>query len=80
MSLTIDNKGAVDYTNGWSAGGRMKHACIRLGFLREMKEQGLLDVNWCSSEEMHADVLTKNLGGALFKRHVAVFCGGDDYG
>jgi hypothetical protein len=46
----------------------MKHACIRLGFLREMKEQGL-----------HADVHTKNLGGALFTRHVAVFCGDDDY-
>jgi hypothetical protein len=45
-----------------------------------MKEQGLLDVTWCSSEEMHADVLTKNLGGALFKRHVAVFCGDDEYG
>jgi hypothetical protein len=46
MSLTIDNNGAVDYTNGWSVGGRMKQACIRLGFLRDMKEQGLLDVNW----------------------------------
>jgi hypothetical protein len=45
-SLTIDNNGAVDYTNGWSVGGRMKHACIRLGFLWEMKEQGLMDVNW----------------------------------
>jgi hypothetical protein len=42
MILVIDNKGTVDYANNWSTGGRMRHATIRLGFLRELKEQGII--------------------------------------
>jgi hypothetical protein len=80
MQLSIDNKGAVDYANNWSSGGRMKHACIRLDFLRELKEAELIDVTWCPTTDMPADLFTKNLGGTLFKKHTTVFCGDDDYG
>jgi hypothetical protein len=80
MKLVIDNKGAVDYANAWSSGGRMRHACIKLNFLRELKESGLIAIEWCKSEDMPADIFTKNLGGSLFKKHAAVFCGDDDYG
>jgi hypothetical protein len=61
MMLTIDNKGAVDYANNWSSSGRMRHACIKLSFIRELKEKGVINVNWCKSEEMPADLFTKNL-------------------
>jgi hypothetical protein len=80
MQLSIDNKGAVDYANNWSSGGRMRHACIRLDFLRELKEAELIDVTWCPTTDMPADLFTKNLGGTLFKKHTTVFCGDDDYG
>jgi hypothetical protein len=80
MKIQIDNKGAVDYANNWSASGRMRHSCIKLSFVRELKEQGLLDIEWCRSEDMPADLFTKNLGGTPFQKHVAVFCGQDDYG
>jgi hypothetical protein len=80
MLLRIDNKGAVDYANNWSTGGRMRHAVIRLSFLRELKEAGIIVVDWCRSEDMPADLFTKNLPAPLFKRHTKVFCGDDDYG
>jgi hypothetical protein len=80
MTLTIDNKGAVDYANNWSTGGRMRHASIRLNFVRELKEAGMVEINWCKSENMPADLFTKNLGGVQFKKHTTVFCGEDDYG
>jgi hypothetical protein len=80
MKITIDNKGAVDYANNWSTGGRMRHAVIKFNFLRELKESGFIEVNWCKSEDMTADLFTKNLGGQMFKQHTAVFCGEDDYG
>ena len=80
MKLQIDNKGAVDYSNNWSSSGRMRHACIRLSFLRELKEAGLILVEWCQSNDMPADLLTKNLGGTIFKKHTEVFCGKDEYG
>jgi hypothetical protein len=47
--------------------------------VREIKEQGLLDIEWCESEDMPADLFTKNLGGEPFQKHVAVFCGQDVY-
>jgi hypothetical protein len=80
MKLSIDNKGAVDYANNWSNSGRMRHISIKLSFLRELKEEGLIDVAWCGTEHMPADLFTKNLGGPLFKKHTAIFCGDDDYG
>jgi hypothetical protein len=79
-SLTIDNKGAVDYANNWTTGGRMRHSTIKLNFLRELKEDGIIAINWCSTEDMPADLFTKNLGGPQFKKHTAKFCGEDDYG
>jgi hypothetical protein len=80
MKIQIDSKGAVDYANNWSASGRMRHSCIKLSFVRELKEQGLLDIGWCKSEDMPADLFTKNLGGRQFMKHVEVFCGEDDHG
>jgi hypothetical protein len=49
MPLFIDNKGAVDHANNWTTGGRMRHASVRLHFLRELKELGLIN-NWWSQK------------------------------
>jgi hypothetical protein len=80
MLLYMDNKGAVDYVNNWSTGGRMRHVVIRLNFMRELKERNLVKVVWCKSEEMPADLFTKNLSGPLFNKHTKLFCGEDEYG
>ena len=40
MNLKIDDKGAVDFTNNWSIGGRIRHVNPRLHFLMELKELG----------------------------------------
>ena len=69
IKLRIDNKGAVQTANNWSCGGRMRH--VKLNFLRELKEQGILKIEWISGWENLADLFTKNLGGADFKRHKA---------
>jgi hypothetical protein len=43
----MDNKGAVDLASSWSVGGRTRHVDMRMHFLREMKDQGLLQINIC---------------------------------
>ena len=73
MVLKVDNKGAVDLANNWSAAGRTRHVATRICFLRELKEQGVLKVEWCPGEHQHADLFTKNLGNPDFKRHANVF-------
>ena len=42
MILEVDNQGAVDLANNWSAGGRTCHVDVRQNFLRKLKEDGIL--------------------------------------
>jgi len=44
MTLEVDNKGAVDSANNWSTGGRTRHVDVRHYFLREIKEDDVLQV------------------------------------
>jgi hypothetical protein len=73
MILEIDNKGFVDFTKSWSTGGRMRHIDCRYYFLRELREEGILQVDWIKSEDNGADIFTKNTDTATFERHASEF-------
>ena len=79
MILHVDNKGAVDLANNWSVGGRTRHVEVKQHFLRDMKEQGLIRVEWLPTAENDSDLFTKNLGGPEFNKHTESYCGDDDY-
>ena len=80
MILYVDNKGAKDLMNNWSIGGRTRHVDVRYHFLRELKEQNIIRINWVSTHANCADMFTKNLQGPIFNKHAQVFCGKDNYG
>ena len=46
MMVHSDNRGAVDLINGWSVGGGTKHMDCRIMYLRELKEKGIIRVQW----------------------------------
>jgi len=69
MEIQVDNKGAKDLINNWSVGGRTRHIGVRLNYLRELKEKGVIRIIWISSKENVADILTKNLPSIDYKRH-----------
>ena len=73
MILQVDNKGAFDLVNNWSAAGRTRHVAIRVNFLRELKEQGDIQVEWIPNTDMSSDIFTKNVGGKDFQRHSSVY-------
>ena len=75
--LKMDDKGAKDLINNWSVGGRMRHIEVKYFSLREMKEKGVIKVEWICSENNCSDIFTKNLSGAIFKKHIKRFCGND---
>ena len=79
MSIECDSKGAVDLANGWSVGGNSKHIDIRLHFLRELKENGIVRIEWVSTDEMISDMHTKNLTAPAFEKHAKKHCGDDEY-
>ena len=45
----------------------MKHMNVKFFFAHDMIEKGLMEVDYCPTEEMWADVLTKPLQGKAFR-------------
>jgi hypothetical protein len=79
MILKVDNKGAMDLTHNWSVGGRTRHVDVRQLFLRDLKSDGVILVEWISTLENSTDLFTKNLAGPPFEKHCATYCGSDEY-
>jgi hypothetical protein len=79
MILRLDKSGAHDLTHNWSIGGRTRHVDVRMHFLRELKEEGLVVCDWMSGEDNPSDIFTKNLQGPLFNKHAGKYVGQDEY-
>eukprot|EP00957_Ditylum_brightwellii_P093311 7105893-Ditylum_brightwellii.AAC.1 len=77
--LEIDNSGAVDLANNWSAGGRTCHMETRMFFLCDLKEAGIIEKRWLKGDENLVDLFTKNLAGPAFNKCAKVFVGEDEY-
>lgn len=79
MILEVDNRGCVDLANSWSVGGRTRHIDVRQNFLRELKEQGTIKVQWIPGDKNDADLFTKNLEGPKYEKFAQVYVGEDEY-
>ena len=79
MILHINNSDAVDLANNWSAGGRTCHMDTRMFFLRELKEAGIMKIQWVRGNENPVDMFTKNLSGPDFEKCARTFIGDDKY-
>ena len=77
MVLKMDNRGAVDLINNFSCGGNTKHIEVRNHYLRELKEQGIIVVEWEEGSMNCSDLFTKNCDVNTFERHTSVFCDGE---
>ena len=79
MLLEIDNKGVVDLIHSFSVSGRTKHIKYRYLWLRDMQEQGLINVQWIKGEINETYIKTKNVAGPAFKNHCEAYCGKNKY-
>eukprot|EP00957_Ditylum_brightwellii_P087434 6655312-Ditylum_brightwellii.AAC.1 len=52
MKSYVDNKGARDFVNNWSGGGRTRHVDVKQCFLWELKEEGIILCKWKKGHEM----------------------------
>ena len=60
--LNMDNQGAVSLTHGAGDSNQTKHIDIRHHFIRSHVENKHIKVQYIPTDEMTADILTKNLG------------------
>ena len=70
MKVEVDNKGAVDLVNGWSCSGGTKHMDVRIMFMRELKENKIIEVVWQPTAANEADIFTKNTDNGTFLKHM----------
>jgi hypothetical protein len=75
--IEVDNKAVVDLTNGWSSSSTTKHMDVRIMFLRELKEEGIIRIIWQLTEANEADIFAKNIITKTFKRHLQTLCNKD---
>jgi hypothetical protein len=52
MKLQVDNQGVRELVNNWSVGGRTQHIATKAMFLRELKDWGLLVIEYLRSSEL----------------------------
>jgi hypothetical protein len=53
--------------------GKIRHIAIRYHLVRSLVTNGVIDLVFCVTEDMIADLLTKMLSGAIFDRLSARF-------
>ena len=63
-----DNKGAIELSKNPKFHNRTKHIDISYHFVREQVEQSTFSVQYCRSEDMLADIMTKGLPKVTFQR------------
>lgn len=64
--LCVDNKSALELMKNPVFHGRSKHIDTRFHFIRECVERGDIVVEYVSTQEQRADILTKSLGNIKF--------------
>ena len=63
-----DNQSAICLSKNPQFHGRSKHIGIKYHFIRDQVNDGVVDVKYCKTEDMLADIMTKGLYGERFKR------------
>lgn len=68
VMLLEDNQGAIAIAKNPVTHARTKHIDIRYHYIREAVQNGLIDVQYCPTDEMCADLLTKPLPKERFQK------------
>ena len=66
--LMEDNQGAIAIAKNPTSHARTKHIDIRYHFVREAMQKGTIELHYCPTKEMIADLLTKPLPRGQFEQ------------
>ena len=70
-TLLIDNQGSMGLAHNASVNRRTKHIDVRYHYTRKAVEDNVLTLEYCPTEQMVADMLTKPLGRVKLQEFVA---------
>lgn len=70
--IKCDNQGAIAISENPKFHSRVKHIDIRFHYLRDAVERGEVQIEYISSEDNPADILTKSLGATIHRRQIGL--------
>jgi len=68
--LNCDNQGAIEFTKNPEYHARTKYIDIQLHFIRHHEESGAIELTYCPTHAMTADIFTKPLLRTQFQKHL----------
>lgn len=68
VKISCDNQSAIRSIHNPGFHQRTKHIDVRYHLIRQLQEDGVIDVTYVSSKEQKADIFTKNLQKPEFER------------
>ena len=68
--ILVDNQGALGLIQNPRFHKRTKHIELKYHYIRQVSNQGLITIDYISTREMSADILTKPLPSDLHWQHV----------
>jgi hypothetical protein len=71
IKLRADNIGAIFLAKNTTTGQRTKHIDVRYHFIRELVEDGTIEIEFVKTLDNEADIYTKNTSGELFQKHTS---------
>ncbi|CAB1116776.1 unnamed protein product [Ectocarpus sp. CCAP 1310/34] len=69
IQVREDNQGAMTLVQNPLSSARSKHIDVRFHFIRELFKSGRISVEYVSTDEQHADLLTKALCRVKLEYH-----------
>ena len=68
--MYVDNQAAIALAHNASVNRRNKHIDVRYHFIRQVVQDNLIELEYCPTDEMVADMLTKALGRVKLQKFV----------
>ncbi|RVW33826.1 Retrovirus-related Pol polyprotein from transposon RE1 [Vitis vinifera] len=65
--ILVDNQAAISIANNLVFHGKTKHFKLKLYFLREVQNEGEIQLVYCKTESQNVDILTKSLPKARYE-------------
>ena len=66
ITINEDNQSAICLSKNPQFHGRSKHISLKHHFVRDHVKEGSIEVKYCRTDEMIADMLTKGISGEQF--------------
>ena len=57
----------------------MRHVDVRMHYLRQLKDEGMIVIKHISGEDNETDIFTNNTSTPTFNKHVVQYVGHDEY-